>query len=139
MFELAQRNKVLHTLPCKTLDEMRAAYNFGDLQSFLDLYYAGCAALICEQVCTYSRSCNARAITLRNQHTRKPAASQWHCASHRSLRLTLQCLKAIHFWQSMPFSGQSFLRPLFKSAWHYRTPLQHALCAAKFSTWELNK
>ena len=53
MFELAQRNGVLHTLPCKTLDEMRAAYNFQDLQSFLDLYYAGCAALICEQVCAY--------------------------------------------------------------------------------------
>ena len=50
MFELAQRNNVLHTLPCKTLDEMRAAYNFQDLQSFLDLYYAGCAALIKEQV-----------------------------------------------------------------------------------------
>lgn len=50
MFKLAQRNDVLHTLPCKTLDEMRAAYNFEDLQSFLDLYYAGCAALITEQV-----------------------------------------------------------------------------------------
>lgn len=58
MFELAQRNGVLHTLPCKTLDEMRAAYNFQDLQSFLDLYYAGCAALICEQVCVRSLPCN---------------------------------------------------------------------------------
>ena len=51
MFKLAHRNDVLHTLPCKTLDEMLAAYNFEDLQSFLDLYYAGCAALITEQVC----------------------------------------------------------------------------------------
>ena len=63
MFELAQRNNVLHTLPCKTLSEMRAAYNFQDLQSFLDLYYAGCAALICEQVCTFLRPLNAHLST----------------------------------------------------------------------------
>ena len=50
MFELAQRNDALDSLPCKTLEEMRAAYNFQDLQSFLNLYYAGCAVLRTEQV-----------------------------------------------------------------------------------------
>ena len=50
MFELAQRNDALDSLPCKTLQEMRTAYNFQDLQSFLNLYYAGCAVLRTEQV-----------------------------------------------------------------------------------------
>ena len=43
MFELAQRNGV--ALPYASIDEARAAYAFDDLQSFLDLYYAGAAAL----------------------------------------------------------------------------------------------
>jgi adenine deaminase len=43
MFQLAQRNGV--ALPYRTVDEVRAAYRFGDLQSFLDLYYAGCNVL----------------------------------------------------------------------------------------------
>jgi len=33
------------TLPYSSVDEVRAAYNFSDLQSFLDLYYAGCNVL----------------------------------------------------------------------------------------------
>lgn len=36
-FELAARNHV--TLPFATVEELRAAYRFEDLQSFLDLYY----------------------------------------------------------------------------------------------------
>lgn len=43
MFELARRNKV--DLPYASVEAARAAYDFTDLQSFLDLYYAGCAAL----------------------------------------------------------------------------------------------
>lgn len=43
MLALAQRNKV--TLPYASVDEARAAYDFADLQSFLDLYYAGAAVL----------------------------------------------------------------------------------------------
>ncbi|EIE21938.1 adenosine deaminase [Coccomyxa subellipsoidea C-169] len=49
LFELAARNEVLEKIPYKSLDEVRAAYNFQNLQSFLDLYYAGCAVLITEQ------------------------------------------------------------------------------------------
>ncbi|MFL1432966.1 MULTISPECIES: adenosine deaminase [unclassified Nocardiopsis] len=37
-FTLAHRNNI--TLPHTTVDELRAAYEFTDLQSFLDLYYA---------------------------------------------------------------------------------------------------
>jgi len=47
MFELARRNGV--KLPWDSVEATRAAYAFSDLQSFLDLYYAGAAALIQEQ------------------------------------------------------------------------------------------
>src|SRR5437016_1186142 len=46
MFELAQRNRV--ELPYPDVDAIRAAYVFDDLQSFLDVYYAGCAVLLTE-------------------------------------------------------------------------------------------
>lgn len=39
MFRLAQTNKV--DIPFKTVDDVRAAYKFTDLQSFLDIYYQG--------------------------------------------------------------------------------------------------
>lgn len=47
MFQLAQRNGV--TLPYTSVDELRQAYQFSDLQSFLDLYYAGTCVLQQEQ------------------------------------------------------------------------------------------
>jgi adenosine deaminase len=47
MFELAARNQV--SLPYPDVEAVRRAYVFDDLQSFLDLYYAGCAVLITEQ------------------------------------------------------------------------------------------
>ncbi|MFT7463542.1 MAG: adenosine deaminase [Pseudohongiellaceae bacterium] len=43
MMELAQRNGV--RLPFDSVEAIRAAYQFSDLQSFLDLYYAGMAVL----------------------------------------------------------------------------------------------
>ncbi len=43
MFELAQRNKI--HLPYRRVDELRAAYNFSNLQSFLDIYYQGAQVL----------------------------------------------------------------------------------------------
>ena len=46
-FELAARNKV--ALPYADVDELRRAYVFDDLQSFLDIYYAGCSVLLTEQ------------------------------------------------------------------------------------------
>jgi adenosine deaminase len=47
MFELARRNGM--RLPYASVDEVRQAYVFSDLQSFLDIYYAGCAVLLREQ------------------------------------------------------------------------------------------
>ena len=43
MFALAAKHGV--KLPYASVDELRAAYQFDDLQSFLDLYYAGAAVL----------------------------------------------------------------------------------------------
>lgn len=47
MFELARRNKI--KLPYRSVDEVRKAYQFSNLQSFLDIYYAGAQVLIHEQ------------------------------------------------------------------------------------------
>ena len=47
MFELARRNKI--DIPFKSADEVRAAYEFSNLQSFLDIYYQGANVLVEEQ------------------------------------------------------------------------------------------
>ncbi len=47
MFALARRNRV--ALPYDSVDAVRKAYVFSDLQSFLDIYYAGCTVLVEEQ------------------------------------------------------------------------------------------
>ena len=47
IFALAQRNGV--TLPYASVEALRAAYAFTDLQSFLDIYYAGASVLLKEQ------------------------------------------------------------------------------------------
>ena len=47
MMALSQRNGV--SLPFETVDEIRAAYDFSDLQSFLDLYHIGTMVLKTEQ------------------------------------------------------------------------------------------
>jgi adenosine deaminase len=47
IFELAQRNGVSLAYP--TVEALRQAYDFTDLQSFLDIYYAGASVLLTEQ------------------------------------------------------------------------------------------
>jgi adenosine deaminase len=47
MFDLAARNGI--DLPFANVEEVRAAYEFSDLQSFLDIYYQGAAVLVTEQ------------------------------------------------------------------------------------------
>ena len=43
MFRLAERNRI--NLPYEGVEALRAAYRFGELQDFLDLYYQGMAVL----------------------------------------------------------------------------------------------
>ena len=47
MLDLAARNGV--KLRWDTAEELRAAYQFTNLQSFLDLYFEGCRVLLHEQ------------------------------------------------------------------------------------------
>lgn len=47
MFDLAQRNHL--RLPYQTIQEIKEAYNFTNLQSFLDIYYQGAKVLQTEQ------------------------------------------------------------------------------------------
>ena len=47
IFALAQRNGVV--LPYANVEALRAAYAFTDLQSFLDIYYAGASVLLNEE------------------------------------------------------------------------------------------
>lgn len=46
MFQLASENRI--ALPFASVDDVRKAYDFTDLQSFLDIYYAGTRVLIAE-------------------------------------------------------------------------------------------
>lgn len=47
MFEIAQRNHI--QIPYQSVEEIKQAYNFHNLQSFLDIYYAGANVLVHEQ------------------------------------------------------------------------------------------
>jgi len=47
MFALAKRNRV--ALPYPTVASLKAAYDFSDLQSFLNIYYAGASVLATER------------------------------------------------------------------------------------------
>jgi adenosine deaminase len=47
IFQMAQRNRL--TLPYASVDDLRRAYAFTNLQSFLDIYYAGASVLLTEQ------------------------------------------------------------------------------------------
>ena len=46
-FDLARRNDI--ALPWSSADELRAAYKFDNLQSFLELFWVGCGVLVQEQ------------------------------------------------------------------------------------------
>ena len=46
MFKIAQRNNI--NIKYKSIDELRKAYEFNNLQEFLDIYYAGASVLINE-------------------------------------------------------------------------------------------
>lgn len=47
MFKIAQRNQI--QIPYQSVEEVKQAYHFHNLQSFLDIYYAGANVLIHEQ------------------------------------------------------------------------------------------
>ncbi|MFT5720156.1 MAG: adenosine deaminase [Motiliproteus sp.] len=65
MFDLSQKNNI--KLPYDTVQELRGAYQFEDLQSFLDLYYAGASVLRTQEdffdlTWAYMRKCKQQNI-----------------------------------------------------------------------------
>jgi len=47
MFKLSKKNKI--DIPFKSISEIKSAYNFNNLQSFLNIYYEGAKVLVTEQ------------------------------------------------------------------------------------------
>ena len=47
MFEIANRNNV--SIPYQSVEELKNAYNFNNIQEFLNIYYAGASVLLKEQ------------------------------------------------------------------------------------------
>lgn len=65
MFQLAKRNNI--TLPYDSVEAVRQAYQFSDLQSFLDIYYAAAGVLLHEQdfydmTWAYLQRCSAQNV-----------------------------------------------------------------------------
>ncbi|UZX02070.1 adenosine deaminase [Arthrobacter sp. CDRTa11] len=85
IFELAERNGI--TLPYSGLDELRGLYEFSDLQSFLDLYYANMAVLRTEQdFADMTRAYLARAQEAGVRHAEIMMDPQAHLARGVSLK-----------------------------------------------------
>ena len=87
MFDLAARNGI--DLPFANVEEVRAAYEFSDLQSFLDIYYQGAAVLVTEQdffdlMYAYLAASRRRRCTT-GRDLLRPADP--HRAGHRLLRV----------------------------------------------------
>lgn len=79
MFELARRNGT--RLPYASVEELRAAYAFTDLQSFLDIYYAGAAVLQTEDdFYELTRAYVQRAVADRVRHCELFFDPQTHTA-----------------------------------------------------------
>ncbi|MBP1664283.1 MAG: adenosine deaminase [Bacteroidetes bacterium] len=77
MFEIARRNNI--NIRFKTVEELRKAYQFGNLQDFLDIYYDGANVLIHEQdfydlTMAYFRKCKENNVV----HTEIFADPQTH-------------------------------------------------------------
>jgi adenine deaminase len=65
MFELARRNRV--TVPYKSVDDVRKAYEFSNLQSFLQVYYQGMQVLVHERdfydlTCAYLNKAHTQSV-----------------------------------------------------------------------------
>ena len=88
-FDLARRNGI--ALPYRSVEEMRAAYDFDDLPSFLKMYYEGMSVLQTEQdfydlTTAYLTKAHAQNVVTRN-FLRPPGARRArHRVRHRDSR-----------------------------------------------------
>lgn len=84
IFALAERNGI--ELPYRNLDELRQRYDFTDLQSFLDLYYANMAVLRTEEdFADMTKAYLARAATAGVRHAEIMMDPQAHLSRGVSL------------------------------------------------------
>jgi Adenosine deaminase len=76
MFRFAERNRI--ALPYPSVEALRAAYRFGQLQDFLDIYYQGMAVLRTEEdyyemTWAYLKNPSTRMSSMpRSSSTRRP-------------------------------------------------------------------
>lgn len=108
MFAIAQRNQI--AIPYKTVEEVKQAYNFHNLQSFLDIYYAGANVLIHEQdfydlAWAYFEKCHADHVV----HTEIFFDSQTHTARGVAFSTVLNGLKRACQDAQQKFGISSFL------------------------------
>lgn len=76
IFELAERNGI--ELPYRDVEDLGARYEFTDLQSFLDLYYANMAVLVTEDDFAAIRPPTCDAPRLRASATRRSSSTRRH-------------------------------------------------------------
>lgn len=108
MFAIAQRNQI--AIPYKTVEEVKQAYNFHNLQSFLDIYYAGANVLIHEQdfydlAWAYFEKCHADHVV----HTEIFFDPQTHTARGVAFSTVLNGLKRACQDAQQKFGISSFL------------------------------
>ncbi|NMM08395.1 adenosine deaminase [Polaromonas sp.] len=91
IFALAARNGV--QLPYASVEELRSAYAFSNLQSFLDIYYAGASVLLKEQdFYDMARAYLVRAAADNVVHTELFFDPQTHTARGVSMQTVIQGL-----------------------------------------------
>ena len=89
-FALAERNGI--KLPYENVESLRAAYNFSNLQSFLDIYYQGASVLITEQDVITSYSIHYTKL----YEKKLPFASVWIFTINRQNRCVITSY-SIHY------------------------------------------
>ncbi|MBN1648780.1 MAG: adenosine deaminase [Spirochaetales bacterium] len=116
MFSLGKRNNV--DMPYSSAEEVKKAYNFSNLQSFLDIYYQGAAVLQTEEdfydmTLAYLRKCHEQHI----MHTEMFFDPQTHTARGIPFAVVLNGInaarkKAVQDWNISSCLIMCFLRHL---------------------------
>lgn len=145
MFEIAQRNNI--QIPFKTIEELKAAYQFDCLQDFLDIYYQGAQVLIHEQdfydlTYAYLTECSKQNVT----HTEIMFDPQTH--THRGVAfetvikgITRACEDAKKNYNISSLLIMSYLRHLseedaFKTL-EQSLPFKHLITAVGLDSSEM--
>ena len=123
MFEIAQRNQV--NIKFKTVEELRQAYEFGNLQDFLDIYYDGANVLLHEQdfydlTMAYFRKCKQDNVV----HTEIFADPQTHLSRGVSMKTIIDGITRARRDAEREFGISSYLIVCFCAIWMKIRPLK---------------